>query len=180
MMDNTTPDTIDVQTGEITSPLMVYTAHGLIWGNMLHNENILATRTLTGVTMPEFITLSDAQFLNIEPNYISPPASHQHIHVPTATILGYHLTPPHRDQLDYDHTEPNRKMVPVTLYLGALQARAVMRIASVSSIRTTLGAVKASFVSLYDLEIYHPNNPKLAPIRANLGYFRVNAILVAH
>jgi hypothetical protein len=71
-------------------------------------------------------------------------------------------------------------MVPVSLYLGALQAKAAMRIAQVSTVRTTLGAVKANFISLYDLEIFHPNNPKLAPIRSNLGYFRVNAILVAH
>jgi hypothetical protein len=72
MMENTALETTDTQTDETNSPMMVYTAHGLIWGNMSHHVNILATRTLTSVTMPEFITLSDAQFLNIEPNYISP------------------------------------------------------------------------------------------------------------
>jgi hypothetical protein len=168
-----------VEDGEIQTPFMVYTSQGIIWGKLPHSELIQPSRILVGVTVPEYVTLLEAQVLFLEPNFAAKPIRHAQIMVSSRTILGYNLMPPQKDQLDYDPTEPNRRMTPVTLYMGALMVKGSMRISEITSVKTTVEVTKADFVALYDIEVCHPNNPKMSPIKSNMGYFRLNNLLIA-
>ena len=158
--------------------MMMYTADGIIWGKMPHHESLLPSRILTGVTIPEILSLYEAQAMFLGLNFVAKPVKQPHMMVPTATILGYHLQPPAEDQIDYDPTEPNRRMAPVTMYMGPLMVKGSMRISEISTVKASLEVMKASFLSLYDIQVSQANNPQMKPIRMNQGYFRTNALIV--
>jgi hypothetical protein len=165
---------------EVATPFMAYTQQGIVWGKMPHSEMIeQPTRILVGVTVPEYVTLVDANILFVEPNFIAKPVHHAQVMLPYEKIIGFHLMPPKRDQLDYDPSEPNRIMAPVTFYMGSLMIKGSMRISEITSIKNTVEVTKADFITLYDLEVSHPNNPKMSPICTNMGYFRLRSMLIA-
>jgi hypothetical protein len=164
---------------KIETPMMVYTTQGLIWGNLSHSSMVQPSRILLGVTIPEYLPLDQAQVLFMEPNYVAKPVKHQQILVPTPTILGYHLMPPHKDVLDYDPTEPNRIMAPMSLYMGSLRIEGNIRISEVTDVKTTLEVMKATFLTMYDIKISHLTNTQMAPIKAGQAYFRIHSLLVA-
>ena len=165
--------------GETTTAMMFYTANSLIWGNIIHHEEILPSRILVGITIPEFVSVYQAKILFTQPNFISTPISHSELHIPTQKIIGYHLMPPQIDQIDYDETEPNRKMEPLTAYLGAFTLRGSIRISEVTTVKSNIEVLKAEFLTLYDLEISHSHKKEMSAIRTNMGYFRVRENLFA-
>lgn len=165
---------------EVATPFMAYTQQGIVWGKMPHSEMIQQpTRILVGVTVPEFVTLVDANILAVEPNFVAKPVHHDLVMLPYDTIIGFHLMPPQKDQLDYDPSEPNRVMAPVTFYMGALVVKGSIRISEITSVKNTVEVMKADFITLYDLEVCHPNNPKMTPVRTNMGFFRLRSMLIA-
>jgi len=168
-----------VGTERTETPMMVYTSQGLFWGRLPHSSGIQPSRILLGVTIPEYLALIEGQAMFMEQNFIGKPIKHERLLLPTSTVLGYHLMPPMEDVLDYDPTEPNRKMEPITLYMKALKVTGSIRMSAVTDAKTTLEVMKADFITLYDLEIRHINNTQMAPIRSNQAYFRVNSMLVA-
>ena len=161
------------------TPMMLYTAQGLVWGKLPHSSAIQPSRILLGVTIPEYMALNEAQAMFMEPNFITKPIKHPRFLVPSSTILGYHLMPPLKDALDYDPTEPNRKLEPITLYMSALKISGSIRMSEVTDAKTTLEVMKADFMTLYDVEVSHITNTQMAPIRTNQAYFRINSLLIA-
>ena len=164
--------------GETLSGMMFYTADSIVWGKMPHHETLMPSRVLTGVTIPEILSLYDAQAMFVGMNFVAKPVKQAHMMIPTSTVLGYHLQPPTEDQIDYDPTEPNRRMAPVSLYIGPFLVKGSMRISEISSVKATLEAMKATYLSLYDLQVSQPHNPKMPPIKMNQGYFQTNALIV--
>ena len=172
MTDQTMNTTIELQPGEVTTSMMFYTTNGLIWGDIVHHESILATRILTGVTIPEFLTIYNAQIMFSQMNYIGKPIKRKEVYLPANQVMLYHLTPPQEDQLDYDPTEPNRKMSAVNFFTPPFTVNGEMRISEVTTVKTNLEVLKAEFIAFYNLEITHANNPNMKPIRTNMGYVR--------
>jgi hypothetical protein len=87
--------------------------------------------------------------------------------------------PPQKDRIDYDETEPNRVMAPLTMYMGSFSIHGVMRISEVTTVKSNLEVLKSDFLTLYDLEISHSHNTEMKSIRTNMGYFRVRDNLFA-
>ncbi len=164
---------------ETTSAMMVYTAQGILWGKLTHHKMVMPSRILTGVTIPEFLSLTDAQVMFLEHNFLARPIKHQQLMIPTSSILGFHLMPPSKDQLDYDPSEPNRIMSTVTLYMGPLKILCKVRHSEISNIKSTIEVLKADFLTVYDIEVTHPNNQKISAIQSNMGFFRVHSLLIA-
>lgn len=165
--------------GETSTAMMFYTADSLVWGNIIHHEEILPSRILVGITIPEFVSVYQAKILFTQPNFIPKPISHSEIHIPTQKIVGYHLMPPQTDQIDYDETEPNRKLEPITVYLGAFTLRGLIRISEITTVKSNLEVLKSEFITLYDLEISHSHKKEMSAIRSNMGYFRIRENLFA-
>jgi len=179
MAETLTISPTSLKYGETTTAMMFYTDAGLIWGNIIHHEEILPSRILVGMTVPEFISVYHAKILFTQPNFISNPISHSEIHIPAKKIVGYHLMPPQIDQIDYDETEPNRKMESITAYLGAFTLRGLIRISEVTTVKSNLEVLKSEFLTLYDLVISHSHKKEMRPIRTNMGYFRIRENLFA-
>ena len=170
---------VSLNYGETTTAMMFYTPNSLIWGDIVHNEEILPSRILVGVTIPEFISVYDAKMIFSEPNFISKPVFHSEIHIPAQKILGYHLMPPMEDQIDYDITEPNRKMAPLAVYLGTFKIQGSLRISEITTVKSNLEVTKANFTTLYNLKISHSHKKEMKQIRSNMGYFRIRENLFA-
>jgi hypothetical protein len=154
---------------EKSTPVMVYTSSGLAWGHLVTKKNILPERILIGVTIPDFITLYNAQISSSNGNALSKPIKYTELHVPYGEIRGYHLMPPQKAQLDYDPTEQNRIMAHVTIYVGAFLFLANFRISTQTSIKTMLEVTKSDFFSVYDAKISHPGNQNMKPILVNFA-----------
>lgn len=159
----------NVAADEKSTPVMVYTTSGLTWGQLVTKQSILPERLLIGATLPEFITLCNAQITTSHGNTLSKPVKYDELHIPYGGILGFHLMPPQKAQLDYDPSELNRIMVPVTIHVGAFRFYAYFRISTQASIKTMLDVTKSDFIIVYDAEITHPGNPNMKSIQVNLA-----------
>ena len=126
-------------------------------------------RILIGATLPDFITLNNAQLSFSHGNALTKPIKYTELHIPFWSIHGYHLMPPHKAQLDYDPSEQNRIMAPITIHVGAFLFLANFRIATQASIKTILDVAKADFLVVYDAEISHPGNQNMKPIQVNFA-----------
>lgn len=158
--------------GEVATSMMFYTANGILWGDVVHHESILASRILTGVTIPEYITLFNPQIIFSQLNFMGKPIKRNELYLPTSQINAYHLTPPQKDQLDYDPTEPNRIMSRIDIFLPPFKITANIRISEVTTVKSNLDVLKSDYITFYDAEIVHANNPNMKAIKANLILIR--------
>ena len=154
---------------EKSTPVMVYTSNRLSWGDLVTKQSILPERILIGVSIPDFITLCNAQTSICRGSTLSKPNKFTKLHIPYQEIIGYHLMPPHVAQLDYDLTEQNRVMAPVTIQVGNFDFQAKFRISTQTSIKTMLDVTKSDFISVYDVVISHPGNPNMKSIQVNFA-----------
>lgn len=154
---------------EKATPVMIYTSNGLSWGNLITKKNILPERILIGVTLPDFITLQNAQVSFSHGISLTKPIKYSELHIPYGEICGYHLMPPQVAQLDYDPSELNRIMTPVNIIVGAFHFLANFRISTQASVKTILDVTKADFFSVYDAQISHPGNQNMKPIQVNFA-----------
>jgi hypothetical protein len=162
---------------EKSTPVMVYTPSGLSWGQLVTKNSILPERLLVGATLPDFITLYNAQFTAAHGNTLSKPIKYDELHIPYGGILGFHLMPPQKAQLDYDPSELNRIMAPITIHVGAFRFFASFRISTQATIKTILDVTKSDFIIVYDAEISHPGNPNMKPIQVNLALVNRTSVI---
>lgn len=164
---------------ETTSSMMFYTTQGLVWGDLVHNKQVLPGRLLVGISTPDMITLYNAKMMFTEANYISKPVSHSELFLHENNVIAYHLAPPVKDQIDYDPSEPHRIMSPIIVHVGPFTVNAQMRISDRTSIKTNLEVSKSAFITFYDAAITHPNAPNMPPIKNNLVYIRLATAIFA-
>lgn len=174
-MTENTQNSITLKPGEKMTPMMFYTSTGLVWGDIVHHESILPSRILTGVTIPEYVTVYNAQIIFAQLNFMSKPIRRKELFLPAGQINAYHLTPPQEDQLDYDPTEPNRKMSPIEVHFPPFTTRASIRISEITTVKSNLEVLKADFISFYNAETTHTNNPNMKAIRTNMILVRSKA-----
>jgi hypothetical protein len=174
-MEQLLDQTLELKPGETTTQMMFYTSKALIWGSIVHHENILASRILTGVTIPEYVSLHNAQIMFVQMNYMGKPMRRKEIFLPADQINAYHLTPPQEDQLDYDPTEPNRMMSPLEIYQPPFTIKANIRISQITTVKSNLTALKSDFITFYDAETTISKNPNMKPICTNMILVRSKA-----
>lgn len=160
------------------TPIMIYTSDHLSWGQFIHKKALLPGRALVGVSVPDFLSIYDANSMVVIGSQIAKPIKYTEIHVPVTSVLAYHLMPPHQDQIDYDESAPNRVMKPFTAHVGSFHFNASMRISDITTIKNTLEVAKSAFFTVYDVEVTHPTNPNMKPIKINMAYVRREMVLV--
>jgi len=159
--------------------VMVHTADRLAWGKLVHREMLMASRLLVGVTMPDYVSLYDAQVMPTFGGQLSKPTKYSELHFPVESVIGYHLMPPAEDPVNYDENEPNRINVQVTFMVGAFLFKSHLRISTASNIKISLDVSKSIFLSVYDNKIFHPGNPSLKPIETSMALVRRTAVQAA-
>ncbi|MGZ6346598.1 MAG: hypothetical protein ACXWNC_03370, partial [Anaerolineales bacterium] len=114
---------------EKASGVMIYTQNTLIYGEAITKQSNRVSVWLRTEGAPDYIHLLKPQviFLNTGTARV---LSYSEIYVPSAQIIGFHLTPPAHDPLDYDDSEMNRKMQPVTVLVGTFVSNGTIRIST--------------------------------------------------
>lgn len=152
--------------------IMVYTAAGLSWGTVVVKNQIRVSTWLRTQAAPEIICLYNARLLSISGGGQPKVLAFRELYIPTPQMIAYHLRPPAADPVDFDPTEPNRKMEPLSVIIGHFKFDGSMRIASRINLATHLEISREPFSSLYDVVVSCPSMPALTPIKVNYTLIR--------
>lgn len=146
---------------ERVTSFMCYTRQSLIWGEVVIKSAIRVSTWFRTNVAPDVVCIYNAKLLPIAAGITPRPLQFSEIHVTNPEILAYHLIPPEADPLDYDPTEPNRVMDPVTAIIGAYRIDAKMRMSTRSTLKKYLEITRETFTPLYEAEITNMLMPAL-------------------
>ncbi len=144
--------------------IMLYTANALIWGEVVVKQAIRVSTWLRTNVAPDKIVLYGAKLL-LTTTAAAQPSGYREMIVPASAIGAYHLIPPASDPVDYDPTEPNRIMVPVSVLIGSSRINGKMRMTQQSNVQKYLDVTHESFTSIYDAEITNVLLPSLGKLK---------------
>jgi hypothetical protein len=140
-------------TDDKVAQVMAYTQNNLYWGDVVVKEMIRVSTWLRTNSAPERITLYNAKVMNVLNSTATRPVVFTELNLAVSQILAFHLVPPAKDPLDYDPTEPNRKMEPVSLLVSSFRIDGVLRLSSRSSLAKFLEVTRENYSGVYDAKI---------------------------
>jgi hypothetical protein len=149
---------------EKATGVMIYTHNMFIRGRAVTKQNSRVSVWLRTESAPDYIHLLMPQVINLSGSEARK-LSFSEMYVPTAQIIGFHLTPPARDPLDYDETEQNRKMQPVTLLVGTFVFNGAIRISTQVDLGTSITSARTIWMSIYDVKISSPQLQQMGEIQ---------------
>ncbi len=172
-MSETPPQTPGLELGpdDKVGNLMLYLHNTLIWGEVVVKSPVRLSTWLRTVNVPEKLFLHNARVMPAAPG-ARKVIQFKELHVTTAQVIAYHLLPPSQEPLDYDPSEPNRSMVPVSVLFGVFQADGCVRLSTQSTLSKYLDVTREVFTPLYDLEISCPIMADLRTIKAPYALVR--------
>ena len=136
-------------------PVMVYSLNTVARGGLKVKSTLRANIWMRTEAVPEYVHITKAQVVTFGGTSIQAEA-YQDYFIPTSQVIAYHTLPPNNEPLDYDETEMNRKMEPVIVMVGTFRFNGYIRLSSQISLSANLDMMKASFISLYNVEISNP------------------------
>jgi hypothetical protein len=164
---------------EKSTPVMIYTTNALIKGNVISKEPIRVSTWLRTPMAPEYFHLLNANVLMMSIPGSMRSLSFKEYFIPIPQIVAYHLVPPHEDPLDFDETEPNRKMEPVAVMVGSFMFKGNLRMSSQINLGTHLDVAHETYYSLYDSEISNHGLLNLGKLRIPLTILRSDLVTFA-
>ena len=144
---------------EKVSNIMVYTASYIYWGEVVSKQLIRVSTWLRTNSAPDWICLFNAKAMSSLLTQPTKPFQFSELHISVSQVMAYHLIPPAKDPPDYDPTEPNRKMQPATLLVGATRIDGFMRLSAKANIAKYLEVAREPFTGVYDAKISNMNMP---------------------
>ncbi len=149
---------------EKAAPVMAYTDSAILWGEVVVKELIRVSIWLRTNNAPGRIPLYNARAVLNGSGPTTRPVPFNQVFIATSQILMFHLIPPTRDPLDYDPSEPNRRMQPVSILINNFRVDGSLRLSSRSDLGTYLEVTRETFTSVYDARITNLNNPAFGTI----------------
>jgi len=145
---------------ERSSTVFVYTQTSLIRGDIILRESARVSIWLRTQGVPNFIHVFKANIIQLAG---SPPRNYskEEVFIPTSEVIGFHLSPPAQDPLDYDPSEANRRMLPVQALAGSFEIKSLLRVSTATDIAAGLDVMNTTWMSLYEAEITNPYVPQL-------------------
>jgi hypothetical protein len=104
------------------------------------------------------------------------PVTYPEFIVAASQILAFHIAPPNHDPMDYEESEANRIMEPVTALVGAFRFNGLMRISTATDVSTNLAVSRSPWLSLYHVSISSDSLPAIGTIQAPMLVVRPNQI----
>jgi hypothetical protein len=151
---------------EKATTVMVYSPNKLIHGELVTKQNARVS-LLPRMDMPGYF-----HFLKTEVLFFggSPPKSLKYAEYffPTERIIGFHLSPPAVEPLDYDPDEESRIMLDVNMILGAFMLTGKIRTSTHADVVTNLEIAHTTWLSVYFAEIVNPFLPELPAIHVSM------------
>jgi hypothetical protein len=149
---------------ERTTPVMMYTRHSLVRGEVVTKESIVRVNIwLRTDGVPKYMHLLKAQILVFGGEPIKA-LSYSQIYFPTTDLIAFHTLPPTDEPLDYDPGEPNRMMEPVEVLVGTFLMKGKIRISAQTEVGVSLEMARVAWMSLYDAVITNPYLPQMPPM----------------
>lgn len=164
MTDQTAKPAYTLAAGDKAANAMLYTAGAIFWGDVVVKEVIRVSTWLRTNSAPGRVCLYNARTVLSGMVPAPRPTSYREIYVATSQILMFHLIPPARDPLDYDPSEPNRRMQPVAALLNNFRVEGLLRMSSRTDLASFLEVNRETFTSLYDARITNLINPAFGTI----------------
>jgi len=165
MTEPTPTPLYSVADDEKVAAVMLYTVYAIIWGEVVVKQVIrVSTWLRTNVAPSKFVLFNAKMVLTTSTGSIQPVVFHEMV-VPTSEVRAYHLIPPATDPVDYDVTEPNRIMLPVSVMIGSSRINGKIRITQNSNMQKYLDVTHESFTSIYDAEISNSLLPVLGTLK---------------
>jgi hypothetical protein len=157
---------------EKLTPVMIYTAHKLIWGKALSKQLIKVSFWLMSDMAPSYMTLADAQVLIFGAGQNSATLKFPFLNIQTSQINAYHILPPTDESPYYGENEPNRKMEPVTVLSSIFRFDASIHMATQSNLYRFLSVTKEEFVPLLDVVMNSPVLPAIKGVKSPFALIR--------
>jgi hypothetical protein len=146
---------------EKVAVVVVYTPGILFRGELVVKKLIRVNTWLRTNTAPDKITLYNAKALVTAGGTAGKPMYFTELHIATKQIEAFHLLPPANEPLDYDPTEPNRRMQAVTVLLGSFRIDGSLRMSSQSNLTKFLDITRETFTPIYDSQVSNPLIPSI-------------------
>lgn len=173
-MTDTPPPKLSLAADEKLTPVMIYTINSMVRASVITKENIRVSIWLRMAGAPEFIHLRNANVLTFGISLQS--QSFSDYFLSTQQVLAFHLLPPAVDPLDYDETEMNRKLEPLTVMVGSFRFSGHTRMSTQTDLATHLSIVKTPLLSIYDIEITNPNLQAMGVLKVPFSLVRTNQV----
>ena len=148
---------------EKSAAVMVYSQSAIVRGEAVVKENVRVSVWMRTDAAPEYIHMLKPQVI-IANNSATKMFSYSEIYFPTSQAIVFHLAPPQQDSLDYDESEANRVMQPVTLMAGAFFLNGNIRISTKVDMGTSIATARSVWMSLYNVKITNPYLPQMGEI----------------
>lgn len=150
---------------EKATSIMIYTVNSLIKGKVISKEPIRISTWLRTPMAPEYFHLVKANVLLLSGPTSMRSLSFKQFFISVPQVIAYHLIPPAEEPLDYDETEPNRKMEPVSVMVGTFLFNGSLRMSEQTDLKTHLDVAHEIYYSLYDVEISNPGMPNMGTLK---------------
>jgi hypothetical protein len=149
---------------EKASGVMIYTQNTLVRGDAVTKQSNRVSVWLRTEGAPDYIHLLKPQVINLSGS-AAKMLSYSEMYLSTALVIGFHLTPPAHDPLDYDETEKNRKMQPISVLVGTFVFNGRIRISTLVDIGTSITSGRSVWMSIYDVKISNPQLPQMGEVQ---------------
>jgi hypothetical protein len=149
---------------EKASGVMVYTQNMLIRGDAITKQNNRVSVWLRTEGAPEYFHILRPQIVNLA-GHTPRTLSFAEMHFPTSQVIGFHLTPPAQDPMDYDETEKNRSMQPVSVLVGTFIFNGAIRISTLVDLGTSITSSRSVWMSIYNVKISNPLLPQMGEMQ---------------
>jgi len=177
MTETRKPKAYTLAEDEKTTLVMMYTANMLIRGEVITKTSLRVSIWLRTQSAPEFMHLLKVNVLTLGGGGPAKSASLPELIVPTEEVLAFHMAPPTFDPVDYDETEANRVMEPVSVLVGTFLMNGFMRLSTQSDVATNLSVTHSKWISLYDLGISNPYLANMGVMKVPMALFRVSRVM---
>jgi hypothetical protein len=163
---------------EKSSPVMIYTPATLVYGEMVTKQDIRVSTWLRTEGAPGYLHLLKPQIISL---ISSPPKvlTYSEIYLPNAQVVGYHLTPPAHDPLDYDENEQNRIMQPIIILVGTFILTGNLRISPKVDLGTSFSTARSAWMSVYDVKVSNPLLLQMGEVRVPMLVVRPGQVSFA-
>lgn len=156
---------------EKATSVMIYTRDTLVRGDLVTRQNVRVSVWLRTEGASEYMHLLKPQVVHLTGNSIKI-ATFSELYQPSSEVIAFHLTPPASDPLDYDESEQNRKMQPLSILVGSFIFNGFIRISTQVDLGTAIASGRAIWLSAYNSRISNPYLPQMGEIQVPMLVLR--------
>jgi len=153
--------------------------HSLLLGELVTRKAVRVSTWLRTLGLPDYAGLYNVTMLRFlgtgEPQVLRFPA----VYFAMVRVIALHLAPPGTEPMDYDPTEQNRKLEPVTALSGPFRFEGSLRMPAHMTMAKQMELLRDSFTMLYNVSVSSAYQP-MSVVQSSMVMVRPNAFAFAY